>query len=77
MKERLIKKQLVKERRRLADNLKRRRKKAGYSQVALAKAARTHRTYISLIERCATNPSLALLGRLAAALHIKTVDLLR
>lgn len=73
----LLKKHYVRERARVAANVKRRRERAGWSQQALARAANTHRTYVSLIERSATNPTLLVLSRIATALGVTLRDLVR
>lgn len=57
--------------RRLADELKAARAKAGLSQEALALAAEVDRTYVSQLERGVANPSLLILCRLAVALGSK------
>jgi len=64
-------------RRRISARLKRYRAARGISQEALAELADFHRTYISQLERCVTNISIDGLERLAVALGVDVVDLLR
>lgn len=64
-------------RHRVSANLKRYRTQRGISQEALAEQADFHRTYISQLERCVTNISIDGLERLANALGVDVVDLLR
>lgn len=64
-------------RRRISANLKRYRMQRGVSQEALAEQADFHRTYISQLERCVTNISIDGLERLAQALDVDVVELLR
>lgn len=49
----------------------------GLSQEQLAELADFHRTYVSQLERCVTNISIDGLERLAIALGVDIVDLLR
>jgi len=63
-------------RRRIAENLRRLRKKRGLSQAVMAELADFHRTYVSQLERCVTNISLDGLERLAGALQVDVLDLL-
>lgn len=63
-------------RQRLARNVARLRKKAGWSQEAFADHAGIHRTYISDIERGARNPTIEVVDRLAKALRVKPGALL-
>ena len=62
-------------RKRLAVNMKRLRKKRGWSQEALADAAGLDRTYISGIERVVRNPTLTVLDRISKALNCGVGDL--
>lgn len=64
-------------RERISANVKRLRDERGLSQEALAELADFHRTYISQLERCVTNISIDGLERLARALSIDVIDLLR
>ena len=61
----------------VAANVRTLRNRAGWSQEALADAAGLHRTYIGAIERAEKNLTLATLDRVAAALGVKPIDLLR
>lgn len=61
----------------LAANLKRLRAAQGYAQDSLALDSRVHRTMLSKIERCLTNPSLDTLVKLANTLEVTVADLLR
>ncbi len=63
-------------RRRIAENVRRLRKKRGLSQEEMAELADFHRTYVSQLERCVTNISLDGLERLANALGVDVLDLL-
>jgi len=49
----------------------------GLSQEKLAELAGFHRTYVSQLERCVTNISIDGLERLALALEVDVIDLLR
>jgi len=60
----------------LAANIKSLRTGAGLSQEALALTADVDRTYVSQIERCTGNPSLAILCRLAEVLSVEPWQLL-
>lgn len=64
-------------RERIAANLKRLRSKRGLSQERMAELADFHRTYISQLERCVTNISIDGLGRIARALEVDVIELLR
>lgn len=64
-------------RHRISANIKRYRVQRGISQEALAELADFHRTYISQLERCVTNISVDGLERLAQALGVDVLDLLR
>jgi transcriptional regulator with XRE-family HTH domain len=61
----------------LAANLKTLRAARGYAQDALALDSGVHRTMLSKIERCLTNPSLATLVRLANTLDVAVSELLQ
>ena len=63
-------------RERLGVNMKRLRKERGWSQEALADAARLDRTYISGIERVVRNPTATVLERIASALDCTLGELL-
>jgi len=58
-------------------NIKRLRVDRSLSQEQLAELANFHRTYVSQLERCVTNISIDGLERLAAALQVDIVELLR
>jgi len=62
---------------RISYNLKRLRTAQGLSQEKTAELADFHRTYVSQLERCVTNISIDGLERLANALGVDIVDLLR
>ncbi|MGV8889944.1 MAG: helix-turn-helix domain-containing protein [Pseudomonas sp.] len=64
-------------RQRISDNLKRLRNEQGLSQEKTAELADFHRTYISQLERCVTNISIDGLERLAQALGVDVLDLLK
>jgi transcriptional regulator with XRE-family HTH domain len=64
-------------RERISTNLNRLRKARGLSQERLAELAEFHRTYVSQLERCVTNISIDGLERLAQALEVDVVDLLK
>lgn len=64
-------------RHRISCNIRAQRKARGLSQEQLAELANFHRTYVSQLERCVTNISIDGLQRLAAALEVDIVDLLR
>ncbi|MGJ4802915.1 helix-turn-helix domain-containing protein [Luteimonas sp. SDU82] len=61
---------------RVAANLRRLRKLKNLSQEMLAERADFHRTYVSQLERCATNISITGLQRIAEALGVDVIDLL-
>ena len=63
-------------RQRLAANLRRYRKNAGFSQEALAFECGLHRTYISGVERGVRNPTVIVVARIADALGISPGKLL-
>ncbi len=58
-------------------NVKRLRKKRGLSQEQLAFESEIDLTYLGGIERGQRNPSLMVMARIAEALSVKLVDLLR
>ena len=60
-----------------ARNLRTMRLARGLSQEALAELADLHRTYVSSVERCERNITLDSVERLAKALDVKALDLLR
>lgn len=60
----------------VATNIKARRKEIGLTQVALADACECSSVHISLIESGKTEPSFALLAKLAEALHTTPQGLL-
>lgn len=64
-------------RERAAINIRRLRKDQGLSQEELAEVAEFHRTYVSQLERSVTNISIDGLERLAHALGVDIIDLLR
>lgn len=63
-------------RRRLGLNLKKLRKRKGWSQEDLALEADLHRTYISGIERGARNPTVVVIDQIAKTLGVKPGKLL-
>ena len=58
----------------VARNLRRLRVLKGLSQEALAVDAKIDRTYVSRLERCLENPTVAVLERLAGALGAQISD---
>ncbi len=62
--------------RRFGDNIKKLRKKRGWSQDELGKRSRLHRTYIGSIERSERNVSLLNIERIAKALNVKASELI-
>ena len=62
---------------RLARNLHRMRRDAGLSQEALAAACELHRTYVGAVERGERRVTLRTVEKLAAALRVDPLDLLR
>lgn len=60
----------------LAANLKALRSEQGYAQDSLALDSGVHRTMLSKIERCLTNPSLETLVKLANTLGVSVSELL-
>ena len=57
-------------------NVKRLRKEAGHTQEAFADLAGLARSYMSDVERGARNPTLRIVERIAAALGVKSAQLL-
>ena len=64
-------------RQRLATNVKRLRKATGLSQERFALEHGIDRTYISAIERGRRNPTITIVERLAKALDVDVMELLR
>jgi len=64
-------------RQRISHNLKRLRLDQGLSQEKAAELADFHRTYVSQVERCVTNISIDGLERLADAMGVDVVELLK
>lgn len=62
---------------RFAVLLRKHRRDRGLSQESLAERAGLHRNFISLIERGVNQPSIDSLFRLALALEISPIDLVR
>lgn len=62
---------------RFGDVVRQQRETSGISQEDLADRAGLHRTYISLIERGLRTSSITTVQRLAAALGVSMVDLIR
>lgn len=63
-------------RKRLAENLRRLRQESGWSQEEFADRAGIHRTYVSDLERCARNPTITIVERLALAFKVRPGSLL-
>jgi transcriptional regulator with XRE-family HTH domain len=61
----------------LSANIRKHRKRKGWSQERLAEETGLHRTYVSGVERATRNPTVEIVGKLAKALGIKASDLLR
>lgn len=61
---------------RLARNLRSLREDSGLSQEDFADEIGLHRTYVSLLERGARNPSIALIDKIAQALGVTAGKLL-
>lgn len=59
------------------ESVRRHRQRRGWSQEQLAEAAELDRTYVSGIERGTRNPTLSTMGRIADALEVEVVSLLR
>jgi len=64
-------------RRRIAANVRRLRHSRKLLQEELAYRAKVHQTYLSDLECGKRNPTVLLLGRIAGALGVDVVDLLR
>lgn len=64
-------------RQRISDTLKELRQQRGLSQEQLAEVAGFHRTYISQLERRVTNVSIDGLERIALALGVDVLELLK
>lgn len=62
---------------RVAHNLRSAREAQNLSQENLAELAELHRTYISSVERCERNVTLETVERLALALKLDPLELLR
>jgi transcriptional regulator with XRE-family HTH domain len=62
---------------RVGANIRRWRKRRGFSQEELAHRARLHPTYVSGIETGYRNPTIAVLERVANALEVDPVALLK
>lgn len=62
---------------RVGINVRRLRLAAGFSQEALADVCDLHRTYVGAVERGERNITLATLAKLAAALRVSPLDLLK
>ena len=63
-------------RQRLASNLRRLRHEKGWSQEEYAHRADIHRTYISDLERCARNPTIEIIEKLAQPFKVSAGSLL-
>jgi transcriptional regulator with XRE-family HTH domain len=61
----------------LAFNMRRRRNELGISQEDLADSASLDRTYISSLERCRYGATIDVVAKLALALGVDPIDLLR
>ncbi len=72
---RALRQRLLREYRRLATNIRKRRLSRGWSQNTFAHKTRTHYTFVSLIERRRTNPSLKVLSKIALGIRVKTEKL--
>jgi transcriptional regulator with XRE-family HTH domain len=70
-----LKQRVQRGREELGANVRQRRLRGGWSQMAFAKKTRTHYTFISLIERSRVNPTLLVLSKIAAAININTAEL--
>lgn len=55
----------------LSENLRALRGERGWSQEELAFEAGLHRTYVSDLERCARNPSIEIIEKLAKAFEVQ------
>ena len=60
-----------------AKRLRQARQEKGYSQEELADRSGLHRTYVGSVERSERNISIDNMERLAIALEIETIELLR
>lgn len=60
-----------------AANIRRQRRRKGWTQEKLADETGLHRTYISGVERGVRNPTVAIVGRFAEAFGVKPADLFR
>jgi len=58
-------------------NIRRIRKRSGYSQARLAALARTSQSWISRLETADENPTIGSVTRIAQALRVEVVDLLQ
>lgn len=58
-------------------NVQKTRKKQEISQEKLAELAGVHRTYIGMIERAEKNITLCNIEKIAKALNVKIIDLLK
>ena len=63
-------------RQRLATNLRQVREERGLSQEDFAHTVDVHRTYISDLERCARNPSIEVIDKIAQAMGVSMGRLL-
>ncbi len=70
-------KRYIPARQRISENLRRVRREKGLSQEQLAELADFHRTYVSQLERQVTNISIDGLERLAMALEMDVMELLK
>jgi transcriptional regulator with XRE-family HTH domain len=61
----------------LGDNVRNKRKQKGLSQEGLAAIAELHRTYIGMIERAEKNITLVNIEKIANALEVEIIELLR
>lgn len=64
-------------RQRVASNVKRLRLRAGLSQEELARRCGVHRTYLGAVERGERNITLQVLAKIAGALTVDPVELIR
>ena len=61
----------------IAKNIKKERLKQGLSQELLAEKSNLHINYISLVERAKVNISILALEKIAKALNVKILDLVK
>jgi transcriptional regulator with XRE-family HTH domain len=61
----------------LSNNLKKHRRRRGWSQEKLAEESGLHRTYVSGVERGDRNPTIEVIAKLAKALGVRPFDLLK